>query len=303
MKLEQSIIRPEEHDFYRVREVAYALKGKYPFLKLGSIGKSVLGRELLCLQIGKAEEAVLYAGAFHGMERLTTLVLLRFVEALCDAIQNDAELAGVSARRALFGRSLIVVPDVNPDGCDIALCGAKACGYAAARIYKLCAGDFSEWNANARGVDINHNFDAGWKILREMEKQAGIYGPAPRRYGGPRPESEPETCALTTLCRQNNIRTVMAFHSQGEEIYWSYGKRTPTRARKMAEILAASSGYAVEEPMGLASHGGFKDWFIEEFGRPGFTIEIGRGKNPLPPSDLDAVYARIEEMMLLGCFM
>lgn len=303
MKPEQSIIRPEEHDFCRVRDKIYALKGKYPFLKLGVIGKSVLGRELYSLQIGTAKETVLYAGAFHGQERLTTLVLLRFAEALCHALQEDSELSGVSARRALFGRSLLIVPDVNPDGCDAALCGAKACGSAAARIYQLCEGDFSVWNANARGVDLNHNFDAGWEILHEMERRAGIYGPAPRRYGGPRPESEPETCALTALCRQTDVRTVMAFHSQGEEIYWSYGEHTPPRSRRMAEILSASSGYAMEEPMGLASHGGFKDWFIEKFGRPGFTVEIGRGKNPLPPADLETIYPRIEEMLLLGCFM
>ena len=49
-----------------------------------------------------------------------------------------------------------------------------------------------------------------------------------------------------------------------------------------------------------ASHGGFKDWFIEEFHKPGFTIEVGKGKNPLDCRRLDEIYNRIEEMLVLG---
>ena len=68
----------------------------------------------------------------------------------------------------------------------------------------------------------------------------------------------------------------------------------------MANVLSASSGYALEEPMGLAAHGGFKDWFIREYGRPGFTVELGRGRNPLPAQELDGIYRRVEEMLMLS---
>lgn len=103
------------------------------------------------------------------------------------------------------------------------------------------------------------------------------------------PESEPETAALTGLCRQAGFRHVLALHTQGEEIYWRYGDNTPSRSRVMAEIMGATSGYAVADPEGLASHGGFKDWFIQEMGRPGFTLEMGKGENPLPLSDFDGL--------------
>ena len=99
------------------------------------------------------------------------------------------------------------------------------------------------------------------------------------------------------------MRHVLAFHSQGEEICWRYGERTPARAEKMAQIFAASSGYSMEYPSGLASHGGFKDWFIDRFGRCGFTMEIGRGKNPLDPAELDTIYERIEEIMMLAVIL
>ena len=71
----------------------------------------------------------------------------------------------------------------------------------------------------------------------------------------------------------------------------------------MAEIMAASSGYVVADPEGLASHGGFKDWFIEEQRRPGFTLEMGQGVNPLPLSDFGVLYEKAREMLLLAALM
>ena len=86
--------------------------------------------------------------------------------------------------------------------------------------------------------------------------------------------------------------------SQGEEIYYRYGENTPARSPLIAQALSLSSGYTLADPAGTASHGGLKDWFIEAFGRPGFTIEIGRGKNPLPITELEPIYARLIEMLL-----
>lgn len=297
------IVKSEDYDYRKLRDLIYAIKGRYPFVSLNTIGKSVMGKEIHALTIGKSDRYALYVGAFHGMERLTAVLLLRFVEQLCSALESDGEIAGMPARKSMYGRGVMIIPCINPDGCDISLLGAAGCGNLAPQIYKICGGDFSKWNANARGVDINHNFDAGWEVLRQMEKKAGIYGPSPRRYGGPRPNSEPETVALTQLCEKLPVRLVMAYHSQGEEIYWHYGDNTPEISQRMVRVLAASSGYAAEHPTGIAAHGGFKDWFIKRFGKPGFTIEVGRGENPLPMSMLDSIYNRIEEMMMIGCIM
>ena len=170
-------------------------------------------------------------------------------------------------------------------------------------LYSIRNNDFAHWNANFRGVDINHNFDAGWEQLRILEEKKGIYGPSKTRFGGYRPESEPETVALTQLCRSIQIRHVLALHSQGEVIYWNYGNKTIPRSRKMAEIMATSSGYALDIPIGLASGGGFKDWFICEFLRPGFTVELGLGENPLPCESAEAIYEKVEEMLMLCTIM
>lgn len=299
----QSNIFGIDYEYSEVKKQIDKMLDTYSFLKCKSIGRSCAGRDIFCLQIGDASEYVLYAAAFHGSEHITTNIALRFVEEVCEALLIGGEIASIDARRALYGRGILIVPLVNPDGCEISIKGELGAGYMAPKIKRLCGGNFKKWNANLRGVDLNHNFDAGWSELHRLEREAGIYGPAPTRFGGYSPESEPETRALTELCRRVSIRHVLALHTQGEVIYWTYEDRQPDRSAKMAQILAAESGYALEVPTGLSVGGGFKDWFITEYKRPGFTLEIGKGENPLPANTLPQLYSRVKDALVLASIM
>lgn len=296
-------VKSINYDNIKRPEIIRTLCEEYPFLRKDIIGKSCAGKDIYSLTLGRAREYSLFAAAFHGSEHITENILLFFIEELCCAVKNNGSLAGINARKGLYGRGVIFVPCVNPDGCEISVHGASGCANMRGWISRLCKNDFLHWNANLRGVDINHNFDAGWKRLHELEKASGIYGPAPTRYGGTCPESEPETKALTELCRTKRISRVIALHSQGEVIYWTYGDKKPPHSEKMAEIMATSSGYALDVPVGIAEGGGFKDWFISEFNRPGFTVEAGRGENPLPIESAFAVYKDIRELLMLCSVM
>lgn len=293
----ENIIKSVNYDYAAMMQAVKAIALRYPFVKVSSIGKSVMGKDIVTLSVGRGSE-VLYAAAFHGNESITTQISLRFFENLCSAFADNTDIAGVSVQKALSVNRLTVVPRVNPDGCDISLKGSKACGNFASYLGKLCSRNFSRFSANARGVDINHNFDAGWRELRELEKQNGIYGPAAKRYGGEKPESEPETVALTTLCRKIPFRKVLAFHTQGEVIYWDFGGIKVQGAYRQAQRFSELSGYALDVPTGLSFGGGFKDWFIKEFRRPGFTVEFGAGENPLNPLMLDGIYDKTESMLM-----
>jgi g-D-glutamyl-meso-diaminopimelate peptidase len=165
------------------------------------------------------------------------------------------------------------------------------------RTIRVSGGNTDNWQANARGVDINHNFNAGWHELHKLEQKSNINGPGPTRYGGEYPESEIETKAITSLCRNTYFRHAIAFHSQGEEIYWQYGDDMSEKSELIAKVLSVSSGYKMAQPEGLAIGGGFKDWFIKEIKRPGLTIEIGKGKNPLPPSDTTPIYLELRKAL------
>lgn len=299
----ERIVNSKEYNYQERQRVIESLCEKYKLIKKSTIGRSCMGKHITALKIGSASQYALITAAFHGSERITSNILLMFIDELANAIDNDGYISGINARRALKGRGIIFVPCVNPDGCDIALLGEVGCAHNAESLARLCKHDFEHWNANARGVDINHNFNAGWEALRELERKEGIYGPGPTRFGGYNPESEPETLALTELCCKAEIRHVTALHSQGEVIYWSYGKNQPPRSRKMAEIMATSSGYALDVPCDIATGGGFKDWFIDKFNRPGFTVEVGRGSNPLPIETAESIYIQIREMLTLCSIM
>lgn len=72
------------------------------------------------------------------------------------------------------------------------------------------------WQANIKGVDLNHNYNASWYESKIAEESYGVYGPGPTRYGGPYPESEPESRSVADFTRNHNFRLILAYHSQGK---------------------------------------------------------------------------------------
>ncbi len=299
----ERIIKSVDYDHVYLQKTVDAICCRNPFLKQFSIGKSCMGRDIAAVSLGNADEYVLFAAAFHGSEHITSNILLMFLEEIAYAYSKEKFLAGVNVKKALGNRGLIFVPRVNPDGCEISIHGKSACGNDGEKISNICNGNFKMWNANFRGVDINHNFDAGWKKLHALEREMGIIGPAPSRFGGLYPHSEPETKAMVNLCKENNIRHAIALHSQGEVIYWSYNGLEDARSKQMAEIMATTSGYALDVPIGIATGGGFKDWFIKKYLRPAFTVELGRGKNPLPTAETTKIYSDVREMLTICSIM
>ena len=289
--------------FEHIRQAVCALRDEYPFIHALPIGKSVLGRGLYALGFGKGGSGALLVGGVHGMEWLTTMLLLRFAEDAARAISTCEPLADIDLTHTLENRPFTLIPCLNPDGMEISLGGAGTAGHLQAFVEKASGGDTLHWQANARGIDLNHNFDAGFEQVKKLERAAGIDAPGPTRYGGHTPHSEPETRALVNFCAAFRPRTAYAFHSQGEEIYYRYGPHTPARSQLMAQVLASSCGYRLASPEGTASHGGFKDWFIDCMRRPGFTFEIGRGKNPLPIQEFEPIYARLVETLLIATLL
>lgn len=240
-----------------------------------SIGSSCLGREIYCTKWGNGTNEILYAGAFHGMEWLTTAMLVKFIKNLEEYTKADP-IKSLSKNVTLY-----CIPMINPDGVEIS---------------KFREG----WQANARGVDLNHNFDAGHEKSRAYEKSHNINGPGNTRYAGLFPFSEAETDALYRFVKCHNFKTVFAFHSQGMEVYYSYENLEPPYANSVAKFITSGTNYKVCTPQGFASFGGFKDWFIKEYRRMGFTVEIGLGKNPLPLSDLEKVYEETYPLLING---
>lgn len=291
-------------DYENREKIINYLGEKCPALNIIRASKSLCGRNIYAINIGNVmNNPVLFVGAFHGMEWLTTLLLFKFSETICCSLNNHKTLRGINIEKFLTKRGLTIIPCLNPDGVEISLHGPSAACRYQNLVSSITLNNTSTWQANARGVDLNHNFNADWKRLHLLEQSQGILGPSPTRYGGPHPESEPETKFLVSLAKSKKFRHAIAFHSQGEEIYWNYGENTPVRSKYLADVMSASSGYKIAQPEGLAVGGGFKDWFIQKLCKPAFTIEIGKGKNPLPLSDLNSIYNKLEEMLILATIL
>lgn len=285
-----------EPDYFLRNAAIKNLCEKFNFLRRGTIGRSLCGREITALTIGNRLSPVLYAAAFHGSEWLNCLILLRFAEEVCEAYRSKSRPEGTDVYKILQKRGLMIIPCVNPDGVEIALRGSSSCVKYKKLIDSVCA-DHRNWQANARGIDLNHNFNAGFRELKKLERENGITSPAPTRYGGEAPFSEPETIALGNLCLRRRFSSAIAFHSQGREVYCAY-KNTPRRSIKLGETFASLSGYRVALPEKLATGGGFKDWMIGYLKTPAITVETGKGKNPLPLKCFLPEYERIRKALL-----
>lgn len=279
------------------------LKARYPFLETGSIGRSVMGRELYYIRLGTGPREVSYNASHHANESITTPVLMKFAENYAKAYAAQGSIQGYDIRELYNLTSIYLVPLVNPDGVDLVAYWPNYDDPAfanAARLNRTGLPLPSVWKANIRGVDLNLNYPADWEKEKEEELEQGITGPAPRDYGGEAPLSEPESRAMADFTRAHNFRIVIAYHTQGEVIYWQFKDYAPPVALTIANQFAAITGYAVEAGTPEAAYAGYKDWFLQEFRRPGYTFEVGRGVNPIPLSQLPSIYQENEGALLLG---
>ncbi|NLO96985.1 MAG: peptidase M14 [Peptococcaceae bacterium] len=279
------------------------LQRRYPFLEVGIAGQSILGRNLYYLKLGSGPNQVFYNASHHSLEWITTVLLMKFSENFLQAYVQNRSIRGYSIRKIWDMSSIYIMPMVNPDGIDLVLNGLQRNNpfYEQLILWNRGSTDFSKtWQANNRGVDLNHNYDASWQLSKQAELAYGISGPGPTRYSGPYPESEPESKAVADFTRAHDFQLILAYHSQGEVIYWDYQGLAGPQAQEIAKQFSNVSGYALDQTTGIASYAGYKDWFIQTYRRPGFTIEVGRGTNPLPISQFPKIYNDNEELLLLA---
>lgn len=281
------------------------LSARYPSMKLRQLTTTAFGRPVELISFGTGPRRVLYTAAHHGNEWITATLLLAFTERLAQAQEAGEAIGGFPARELLRSATVYVVPMVNPDGVDL-VTGAIQPGqeqyeYARTLGERYPSIPFpSGWKANLLGVDLNLNYPAQWERAREIKFAQGFTLPGPRDFVGSAPLSQRETRALYELTRQLDPALMLAYHSQGEVIYWQFLDYEVPGARALGEQFALASGYALADTPYASSFAGLKDWFIQEFRRPGYTVEVGLGENPLPLSQFPQIYRDNEGLLALG---
>ena len=288
-----------DFDYDALMACARLLSAAYPFLGFSYLGESAAGRGIPLFSLGEGKKEVYYIGVHHGAERITGAILVQFLRELCAGIAQDAVLFGVNLAYLLRSRTLYILPMLNPDGAQIAAGKADKDSLFYPRLVAMhgSAEDFTRWQANVRGVDLNHNYNAGFDAYKQLEPSLGVTGAGPTRFAGPSPESEPEVGALCNFLRFNHPTALMTLHTQGREIYHTAGGKCPPGAGAAAKRLAALTGYRLAEPSGGAAYGGLTDYCIAALGIPAFTLECGKGQNPLPPTDAPVLYGEIRKAL------
>lgn len=275
--------------------IVEGLTVRYPFLQSGSVGKSVMGKDLLYLRFGQGAKEVFYNAAHHANEWLTTTVLLRFAEEYAESYVTGEQIGDTLAAQLFREYSLYLLPMVNPDGVDLVTGVLSSGGYY--NRARQIANAYPQvpfpngWKANIAGVDLNLQYPANWEEAKRIKFEQGFTSPAPRDFVGTAPLVAPESFAVYNFTRAHDFLLTLSYHSQGEIIYWKYLDYEPDRSREIAEYFGEVSGYAVEETPYASGFAGYKDWFIETYNRPGYTIEVGIGQSPLPVSQFPKIYS------------
>ncbi len=269
------------------------LKRRFAFADFTALGRTWCSRAVLGMSLGTGSEAVLFAGGINGQDVLSAEILFKFFERLCRAYQNDLKISAIKTRNALRERKIIVVPLINPDGAEIARRGAEGAGCYRGLVSRAASGDYSQWCANARGVDISKNFDYSFQRVN------GNTYPSPRGYKGPSPESEPETKAVADLCANENFKHIILISQSGEKIYYNQNEKSSDTAM-MAQILKSVCNYGLSKKTEEQKTGGMCEWFTKEYKKPSFEIAVGKPESEESISD---VYGKIEELLMLSAIM
>ena len=276
-------------------ETIDAILAAYPFVRSEILTDTRFGRNVRTLVLGSGPRQVLFTAAHHANEWITATLLLKFAEELAAAIQTEGTIWGVPAKNISDLVTVHLVPMVNPDGVDL-VTGAIQPGSEQYELALMLSRNYPAipfpdgWKANLLGVDLNLQYPAGWLRAREIKFSQGFTRPGPRDFVGRAPLDQRESRALADYTEEVDPRVVLAFHTQGQVIYWQFEDYEVPGARELAEEFARVSGYRMEDTPYESSFAGYKDWFIKLFRRPGFTIEVGSGENPLPIQQFDEIY-------------
>lgn len=228
-----------------------------------TLARTIDGRDVCLFRFGTGESRFLLTAGIHGREWITVLLVTELV----------------LREKGTF--SFDCIPCLNPDGCCLAADGAESVRdpNVLRNLYRINGKkDFSQWKANARGVDVNVNFDADWG-----EGRYNRTSPAPSDYIGREPGSENETkAAIKALERSYPL--IVCYHSLGEEVYWGYEHNF--RHYEEAKIYADHLGYKLKRSE--HSCGGMKDFYALSYPGLGLTVEVGEEKygHPYPAERL-----------------
>lgn len=143
-------------------------------------------------------------------------------------------------------------------------------------------------------------FPAGWENARQIKYKQGFTSHTCKHFVGSSPLCEKESLALYNFTVSHDFDLILSYHTQGEVIYWKYLNYLPHNSEYIGSQFSKASGYELEDTPFVSGFAGYKDWFIQTYNKPGYTIEAGLGDSPLPLSQFNKIYNDNIGILVLG---
>lgn len=256
------------------------------------------GRKVYDVVVGdpQGENQMLVFGAMHAREYITSQVVMRQLCGCIDAVNGyGGDYNGIPLKELLDNTTIHFIPMSNPDGVTLSQLGLDGIQTESVKntLTEIGIGNYEQWKANANGVDLNRNFDAGWSEFK------GSAAPSSDRYKGSAPGSEPEAAALIKLTQDYNMKRTISYHTCGALIYWYYKQEGAVldESKAFAKRISDETGYRLDSDYTSVDAAGYKDWAVYKMGIPSLTIEVGNENgggiiNPVPIEQFDSVWNR-----------
>ena len=288
------------HEF--VVSDAAKLAKMYPeIVRVGSIGSSVEGRDLVLIEFGKGEKKIFVCGAHHAREYISTTYLMYAIDRFAYMYKTGVNETGYNIKEILDNVTFSIVPMVNPDGVNLVQNGITAVQnpdkVAAMHITEGRENGYRAWKANINGVDPNWNYDKDWFKSREKATS-----PASTGYNGEVPNSEPETQAVSAYVDSYPFEAFLSMHTQGKLLYWAEDITNPTN---LGALIQRDTGFSLireDTPQKLSGVGGsFFDYVFRKYGKATMTVELCNyiGPKPYPDTAFDNVWAPAKNVLLI----
>lgn len=243
-------------------------------------GKSMLGQDLIAFHVGKhTSKQLLITGGIHSREYISTILCLYLIE------------------NYNFNVGCYILPMLNPDGIRLCMDGVDWIKdiYSKQLITRINKNnDFSLLKANAFGVDLNENFNAGFgqsKFVKFVPSSNGFLGEKPNNY---------ENKYLLKYISKKSIFASISYHSKGQVVYYGYAKLNKKQlknAKKLAKIVSKSLKF--KKIRSKNSSGGLSDYLSYVKNIPSVTVELGKDNlsHPIQICELDQIKNNQLEMI------
>lgn len=228
--------------------------------RVRDIGRSVRGEPLFVVEIGPTPKP--------GLPTSVVLSAVHPIEWI--GIETHLALLEKLVARPPTNRTILSVPIVNVDGVQTVE------GH-------LRAGSRRFVRHNARGVDLNRNFDVAWGKRGFLQR---LLSPIFARGAGP--ESEPEVAAIVQQVRERLVDRSLSLHSFGGVVMYpparsvvpiaqtaehrAWAKRIAETADDKPYTVWPSSWWS----LGFVQMGLELDWFYEKHGATSLLVECSR---------------------------